>query len=207
MAFWNSASGATLEDMRRENSEANPEEVLYRTGMGGLANLQAQQTQRMAAARAPQEQAVSVLGQRAGTLEGGQAALAAQQAGETAQARAMVAARTPYGKAAAPEAAILGGQIGAAQAAQAPALAQEAAQRQAAYMQGIGALGAGVMSEAEERRRAEAAMLQDLTARYGAAMQQAAIDRERDAADRQRNIGLVSQAVSLPLAFVKPGAK
>jgi hypothetical protein len=200
MAFWNSASGATLEDMRRENSEANPEEVLYRTGMGGLANLQAQQTQRMAAARAPQEQAVSVLGQLAN-------APAVGQVNEAAQARAMVAARTPYGKAAAPEAAILGGQIGAAQAAQAPALAQEAAQRQAAYMQGIGALGAGAMSEAEERRRAEAAMLQDLTARYGAAMQQAAIDRERDAADRQRNIGLVSQAVSLPLAFVKPGAK
>ena len=205
MAFWNSASGGTLEDMRRENGEANPEEVLYRTGMGGLENLQAQQTQRMAAARAPQEQAVSVLGQRAGTLERSQAALAGQQAGEAAQARLMVAARTPYGKAAAPEAAILGGQIGAAQAAATPALMQEAAQRQAAYMQGIGALGAGAMAEAEERRRVEAAMLQDLTARYGAAMQQAGVDREREAADRQRNIGLVAQGLSLPLAFVKGG--
>lgn len=187
------ATGATQEDIRREAQEADPYAVLYQTGKAGLERLQGEQTQRFAQAAAPQEAAVAALGQRAGTLEGGAALQGVQQARERAQAQAMVAARTPYGgKGAAPEAAILGGAIGAAPAAQFGALEQEAAARQAAYLRGIGSLGQMTLAEAEERRRAEEALMRDMQARYAAAMQQAAYGQQQAAAEKQRAIGQIA---------------
>lgn len=187
------ATGATQEDIRREAQDADPYAVLYQTGKTGLERLQGEQTQRFAQAAAPQEAAVAALGQRAGTLEGGAALQGVQQARERAQAQAMVAARTPYGgRGAAPEAAILGGAIGAAPAAQFGALEQEAAARQAAYLRGIGSLGQMTLAEAEERRRAEEALMRDMQARYAAAMQQAAYDQQREAVEKQRTIGQIA---------------
>lgn len=184
------ASGGTMEDIRRENQEADPSRVLYQTGMGGLEQLQREQTQRFEAARAPQMQAVDVLGQRAQTLEGSQAMLQAQAAREQAQARAM---QSPS--------AILGGQIGAAAAPAMAGLEEQAAARQAAYVRGLGALGTAATQEAEERRRLEQVMLQDLQARYAAAMQQAQAERQREAEDRARTqaaiVGSVSSGISM----------
>lgn len=202
------ASGGTMEDIRRENQEADPSRVLYQTGMGGLEQLQREQAQRFEAARAPQMQAVDVLGQRAQTLEGGQAMMANQQALEAAQARAMVAARTPYGgKGAAPEAAILGGQIGQAQAGAIGAIEQEAAARQAAYLRGVGALGTAATQEAEERRRLEQVMLQDLQARYASAMQQAQAERQREAEDRARTQAAITSSVASGISMLGGGKK
>lgn len=202
------ASGGTMEDIRRENQEADPSRVLYQTGMGGLEQLQREQTQRFEAARAPQTQAVDVLGQRAQTLEGGQAMLANQQALEAAQVRSMVAARTPYGgKGGAAESAILGGQIGQAQAQAMGALEQEAAARQAAYLRSVGALGSAATQEAEERRRVEQVMLQDLQARYAAAMQQAQYERQREADERARIQGATVGAISTGLSMLGGGKK
>jgi len=196
------ASGATLEDIRRENQEADPSRVLYQTGMGGLEQLQREQTARFEAARAPQAQALGVLGQRAQTLEGGQAMMQAQQGLEAAQARSMVAARTPYGgKGTSPESAILGGQIGIAAAPGIAGLEQEAAARQSAYLRGIGSMGQALGAEAEERRKLEAAMLQDLQARYAAAMQQAQQERMTEAADRARMQAAVVNAAASGLSM------
>ena len=201
--FKPTASGGTLEDIRRANEEADPSRVLYETGMGGLEQLQREQTARFEAARAPQAQALGVLGQRAQTLEGGPATLQAQQGLEAAQARAMVAARTPYGgKGASPEAAILGGQIGAAAAQGMGALEQEAAARQSAYLRGIGSMGQALGAEAEERRKLEAVMLQDLQARYAAAMQQAQYERMTEAAERARMQGAVTSAAATGLSML-----
>jgi hypothetical protein len=206
--FKPTASGGTLEDIRRENQEADPSRVLYQTGMGGLEQLQREQTQRFEAARAPQTQAVDVLGQRAQTLQGGQAMLQSQQAMEGAQARAMVAARTPYGgKGASPEAAILGGQIGQASAAAMGGLEAEAAARQAAYLRGVQTLGSATAQEAEERRRVEQVMLQDLQARYAAAMQQAQYERQREAEDRARTQGAIVGAASSGVSMLGGGKK
>ena len=206
--FKGTASGGTLEDIRRENQEADPSRVLYQTGMGGLEQLQREQTQRFAAARAPQAQAVDVLGQRAQTLEGGQAMLQGQQALEAAQARSLVAARSPYGgKGTATESAILGGQIGQASAAGMGALEQEAAARQAAYLRGVGALGQGMTQEAEERRRVEQVMLQDLQARYAAAMQQAQYDRMREADELARTQSALVSGVASGISMLGGGKK
>lgn len=202
------ASGGTMEDIRRENQEADPSRVLYQTGMGGLEQLQREQTQRFETARAPQAQAVNVLGQRAATLEGGAALLQTQAAREQAQASAMAAGRTMYGnREAGPEAAILGGQIGATQAQAMGALEQEAAARQAAYMRGIGALGEATTQEAEERRRVEQVMLQDTQARYAAAMQQAQYERMREAEKQARVQGAFMQAIPAGLSFLGKGQK
>lgn len=202
------ASGGTMEDIRRENEEADPSRVLYQTGMGGLEQLQREQTQRFQAARAPQMQAVDVLGQRAQTLEGGQAMLQGQQALEAAQARSLVAARSPYGgKGTATESAILGGQIGQASAAGMGALEQEAAARQAAYLRGVGALGQGMTQEAEERRRVEQVMLQDLQARYAAAMQQAQYERMREADERARTQSALVSGVASGISMLGGGKK
>lgn len=202
------ASGGTMEDIRRENQEADPSRVLYQTGMGGLEQLQREQTQRFEAARAPQMQAVDVLGQRAQTLEGGQAMLQGQQALEAAQVRSMIAARTPYGgKGGAAESAILGGQIGQAQAQAMGALEQEAAARQAAYLRGVGALGQGMTQEAEERRRVEQVMLQDLQARYAAAMQQAQYERMREADERARTQSALVSGVASGISMLGGGKK
>ena len=185
------ASGGTLEDIRRENQEADPSRVLYQTGMGGLEQLQREQTARFEAARAPQAQALGVLGQRAQTLEGGQAMMQAQQAREAAQARAMQAPQ-----------AILGGQLGAMAAQGIGGLEQEAAARQAAYLRGIGSMGQALGAEAEERRKLEAAMLQDLQARYAAAMQEAQQERMREADERARTQAAIVGAVSSGLSML-----
>jgi hypothetical protein len=206
--FKPTASGGTLEDIRRENQEADPSRVLYQTGMGGLEQLQREQSQRFQAARTPQTQAVDVLGERAATLEGGQAMLQTQAAREQAQASAMAAGRTMYGnREAGPEAAILGGQIGAAAAPSMAGLQEEAAARQAAYVRGVGALGAATTQEAEERRRVEQVMLQDLQARYAAAMQQAQYERQREAEERARLQGAFMQAIPAGLSFLGKGQK
>ena len=185
------ASGGTLEDIRRENQEADPSRVLYQTGMGGLEQLQREQTARFEAARAPQAQALGVLGQRAQTLEGGQAMMQAQQAREAAQARAMQAPQ-----------AILGGQLGAMAAQGIGGLEQEAAARQSAYLRGIGSMGQALGAEAEERRKLEAVMLQDLQARYAAAMQQAQQERMTEAADRARMQAAVTSAAASGLSML-----
>jgi len=189
--FKPTASGATLEDIRRENEEADPSRVLYQTGMGGLERLQREQTARFEAARAPQAQALGVLGQRAQTLEGGQAMMQAQQAREAAQARAMQAPQ-----------AILGGQLGAMAAQGIGALEQEAAARQSAYLRGIGSMGQALGAEAEERRKLEAVMLQDLQARYAAAMQQAQQERMREADERARTQAAVVSAAASGLSML-----
>jgi hypothetical protein len=192
--FLRPATGATLEDVRAANQEADPERVLYQTAMGGLERLQREQTAAFQAAQAPQEAAVAALGQRAATLEGGAAQMAAQQGLEAAQRSA-------------PMGAILGGQIGQAQAQQIGGFEQEAAARQAAYLRGVGALGTATMAEAEERRRVEQAMLQDIQARYAAAMQQAQFQRESEAADRQRTNAAILGAVGSGFSMLAGGRK
>lgn len=180
--------------MAQELRDKEAERAAYQQQIGALRGLQAGTVERFAAARAPQVAAVEALGQRAGTLEGGAAMMAGQQALEAAQARSMVAARTPYGgKGASPEAAILGGQIGAAQAQAMGALEQEAAARQAAYLRGVQALGTGLMSEAEERRLIEQEQIRDMQARFLAAQRIAAGQQERAAASRQQQMGSMAQ--------------
>ncbi len=168
--------------MAAHQASAGEEETAYEEQMAKLRALQAQQAERMAAARAPQVAAVTGLGVRAQTLEGGPALLEAQQARERAQAQAMVAARTPYGgKGGSPEAAILGGQIGIAAAPGIAGLEQEAAARQAAYLRGLGALGQGLTTEAEQMRLTEQEILRDMQARFLAAQRIAAGKKEQQA--------------------------
>lgn len=183
--FKPTASGGTLEDIRRENEEADPSRVLYETGMRGLEQIQRDQTARFEAARAPQAQALAVLGQRSQTLQGGPALEQARAIREQAQAEAM---RAPQ--------AILGGQIGAAAASGMGALEQEAAARQSAYLRGLGSMGEALGAEAEERRKLEAVMIQDLQARYAAAMQQAQNERIREMQERARQEQAIVSAVS-----------
>lgn len=180
--------------MAQEARDKEAERAAYQQQIGALRGLQAGTVERFAAARAPQVAAVEALGQRAGTLEGGAAMMAGQQALEAAQTRSMVAARTPYGgKGGAAESAILGGQIGQAQAQAMGALEQEAAARQAAYLRGVQALGAGLMSEAEERRLIEQEQIRDMQARFLAAQRIAAGQQEREAASRQQQMGAMAQ--------------
>jgi len=179
-----------LEQRRQAQRDAEAERAAYEQQVGALRGLERGAIERFAAARAPQEAAIAALGQRAATLEGGAALQGVQQARERAQAQAMVAARTPYGgKGASPEAAILGGAIGAAPAAQFGALEQEAAARQAAYLRGVQQLGAGLMTEAEQRRLTEQELLKDMQARFLAAQRIAAGQQERSAASRQAQMG------------------
>jgi len=170
---------AMMEEAAR-NKEA--ERAAYEQQIGALRNLQAGATERFAAARAPQEAALGVLGERAQTLEGGAAMMQGQAAREQAQARAMQA-----------PGAILGGQIGAAAAQGMGALEQEAAARQAAYLRGVQQLGAGLMSEAEERRLIEQEQIRDMQARFLAAQRIAAGQQERAAASRQQQMGAMYQ--------------
>lgn len=180
--------------MAQELRDKEAERAAYQQQIGALRGLQAGTVERFAAARAPQVAAVEALGQRAGTLEGGAALLQTQAAREQAQASAMAAGRTMYGnREAGPEAAILGGQIGAAQAQAMGALEQEAAARQAAYLRGVQALGAGLMSEAEERRLIEQEQIRDMQARFLAAQRIAAGQQERAAASRQQQMGAMAQ--------------
>lgn len=196
MALFKSASGGTLEDIRRENEEADPSRVLYNTGMQGMEQLQREQTQRFEAARAPQTQAVDILGQRAQTLAGGPAMLQSQAAREAAQARAVAA-----------PSAVLGGALGGMAAQSMGGLEQEAAARQSAYFRGLSALGAGTMQEAEERRKLEAVMLQDLQARYAAAMQQAQAERMREANERARTEAALFGAIGSGISMAAGGKR
>lgn len=148
------------------------EEERYAEQMGRLRGLIGQADQRFAPARAEQEAAVTALGQRAASLASGPAVQAVQ-----AQREAATGLATPQ--------AILGGQIGAAQRGAMMGLEQEAAARQAAYLRGVQALGAGLMTEAEQRRAAEAEALQDIQTRYAAAQRFAAGELERQAQQQQ----------------------
>lgn len=180
--------------MEEEARNKEAERAAYQQQIGALRGLQASTVERFAAGRAPQVAAVEALGQRASTLEGGAALLQTQAAREQAQASAMAAGRTMYGnREAGPEAAILGGQIGATQAQAMGALEQEAAARQAAYLRGVQALGAGLMSEAEERRLIEQEQIRDMQARFLAAQRIAAGQQERAAASRQQLMGSMAQ--------------
>lgn len=193
------------QQIAQHEADTLAEQQAYQQQLGGLQNLVAGSPAQFAAARAAQERAVGVLGQQAATLEGSQAALAGQQAMNAAQARAMVAARTPYGKAAAPEAAVLGGQIGAAQAASVGALEQEAAQRQAAYVRGLGALGAGTMNEVEQRRLAEQELLKDMQSRFLAAQRLAQGKQEQARAEDQARLGQAGSVAGAGLGFLVGG--
>lgn len=165
----------------RRNAEE--ERRMFEEQMAALRGLRTGGEARMEAARLPQEAAVQVLGERAGTLEGGQALLQTQAAREQAQARAMQAPGS-----------ILGGQIGAAQAGAMDAIAQEAAARQAAYLRGIQQVGAGMMTEAEQRRLTEAELIKDMQLRFAAAQQIAAANEERRAAQKQQQLGMIGTA-------------
>ena len=191
---------------RAYRSPQQQEQAFYDQQMGGLRNLAANADARFAAARAAQEGAVETLGERASTLQGSAALMAAQQAGENAQARAMVAGRTPYGaKGAGPESAILGGQIGQAQAAQLGGLEQEAAQRQAAYLRGVGSLSQGIAGEASERRMTEAEIQRDMQLRFAAAQQLAAGQAEQQAKNNAAALGRVGGAAGAILGFAASG--
>ena len=191
---------------RAYRSPQQQEQAFYDQQMGGLRNLAANADARFAAARAAQEGAVETLGERASTLQGSAALMAAQQAGENAQARAMVAGRTPYGaKGAGPESAILGGQIGQAQAAQLGGLEQEAAQRQAAYLRGVGALSQGLAGEASERRMTEAEIQRDMQLRFTAAQQLAASQAEQQAKNNAAAQSRVGSAAGAILGFAASG--
>lgn len=179
---------------------AAEEKRMYQEQIAALRGLQTGGEARMAAARAPQEAAVQVLGERALTLAGGPAEQAMQQSLEAAQARSLVAARTPYGgKGAGPEAAILGGQIGQVQAQGMGALEQEAAARQAAYLRGVQSMGGAMMTEAEQRRLTEAELLKDMQLRFAAAQQIAAANEERRKAQQQGQIGSFATGVGTVL--------
>lgn len=172
-----------LDKWARENAQrrgAQSERELYDINTAGLRYLQAAQEGRFAQARAPMETAVGVLGQQAQTLEGSQALLQAEQAREQAQAR-MAAMAAPG--------AILGGQIGQSAAQSYGGLEQEAAARQAAYLRGIGALGEGLTSEAEQRRATEQEILRDVQVRYAAAQKLQAAKREEAAKSKAAKSG------------------
>ena len=191
---------------RAYRSPQQQEQAFYDQQMGGLRNLAANADTRFAAARAAQEGAVETLGERASTLQGSAALMAAQQAGENAQARAMVARRSPYGgKEAGPESAILGGQIGQAQAAQLGGLEQEAAQRQAAYLRGVGSLSQGLAGEASERRMTEAEIQRDMQLRFTAAQQLAAGQAEQQAKNNAAALGRAASVGGAILGFAASG--
>lgn len=153
-------------DVETAESGKALEKARYQEQIARLRGLIGQADERFAPARAGQEAAVAALQQRTASLAGGPAVQAVQ-----AQREAAVAAASPQ--------AILGGQIGSTQGRAIMGLEAEAAARQAAYLRGVQALGAGLASEAEQRRAAEAEALQDLQTRYAAAQRYAAGELER----------------------------
>lgn len=165
------------------------ERAAYEEQIGGLRGMQAGLTERFAQARGPQEEAVAALGGRAARIDESRAAaqMAAQR--EALQARAS-------------QAQILGGQIGAQQGASMNALEQEAARRQGAYLQGLAALGAGTVTEAEQRRATEAELLRDMQARFLAAQQIAGGKQARAAAAEAERMGALYGAGGAALAFM-----
>ena len=174
---------AQQQAQRAYRTPQQQEEEFYRQQVQGLQALQQGADARFAAARAPQEAAAGVLGERAATLSGSAAMMAGQQAAEAAQARSMVG-RTP-------ESAILGGQLGQAAAAQMGALEQEAAARQAAYLRSVASLGQGLMSEAEARRATEQELLRDMQTRFLAAQRLAGSQREQQAQEGAAGLGRI----------------
>lgn len=161
----------------------------YEEQTGQLYDLLSQADRRFAPSRQAQEQAVAALGLRA------------QGAGTSAAAQAVQAQREAAVAQASPQA-ILGGQIGAAQARSMGALEQEAAAKQAAYLRGVQGLGAGLMSEAEQRRAAEQEALRDIQVRFAAAQQFAASERDRQAAEAQKYLGAGLQLTSAVLGSI-----
>lgn len=171
---------AKVAKMRENANPAEEEAAFYNQQLGAMRGLQLEASRRFREAREPMEGAVAALGERAGTLAGSQALIASQQAREQAQARAQ-ATGAPG--------AILGGQIGQAAAQSYGGLEQEAAARQAASIRGIGALGEGLMTEAEQRRLTEQEIMRDLQARFLAAQRIAGAKREQAAQEKASFLG------------------
>lgn len=163
-----------------EKTPAELEREFYQQQIGRLQAMQAGASERFAEMRAPQEQAVDILGSQAASLAGGAAMAQGQAAREQAQARATQA-----------PGAILGGAIGNVAASGMGALEQEAAARQTAYMRGLESMGAGLVSEAEQRRLIEQEQLRDMQARFVAAQRIAAQKREAEAQERQAGLGRI----------------
>lgn len=187
---------AKVAKMRENANPAEEEAAFYNQQLGAMRGLQLEASRRFREAREPMEGAVAVLGERAGTLAGSQALMQAQQSREQAQAALTVGSRTPYGgKGAGPEAAILGGQIGRVAAQSYGGLEQEAAARQAASIRGIGALGEGLMTEAEQRRLTEQEIMRDLQARFAAAQRISGAKREQAAQDKASFLGRTFGAI------------
>lgn len=191
---------------RAYRSPEQLEQEFYDRQVAGLQGLSANADARFADARAAQESAVGALGQRAGTLRGSAAVMAAQQAGQNAQARAAIAGVAAKGqRGPGAESAILGGQIGQAQAAQLGGLEQEAAQRQSAYMRGVGALSQGLAGEAVERRATEAELQRDMQLRFAAAQSLAASKKEQQERNDAAARGRLTGAAGAVLGFVAGG--
>lgn len=177
---------AKVAKMRENANPAEEEAAFYNQQLGAMRGLQLEASRRFREAREPMEGAVAALGERAGTLAGSQALIASQQAREQAQARAQ-ATGAPG--------AILGGQIGQAAAQSYGGLEQETAARQAASIRGIGALGEGLMTEAEQRRLTEQEIMRDLQARFAAAQRISGAKREQAAQGKQAFLGRTFGAI------------
>ena len=177
-------------------SAAEEEAAFYNQQLGAMRGLQVEASRRFREAREPMEAAVGTLGERAGTLTGSQALIASQQAREQAQARAQ-ATGAPG--------AILGGQIGQAAAQSYGGLEQEAAARQAASIRGIGALGEGLMTEAEQRRLTEQEIMRDLQARFAAAQRISGAKREQAAQEKASFLGRTFGALGTAVGAIGGG--
>lgn len=180
--------------MYAEQGANDEERKAYEQQIGALRAMQAGQEQRFAEARAPQVAAVEALGAGAQSLAGGAAMAQSQAAREAAQARAMAA-----------PSAVLGGALGGVAAQSMQGLEQEAAQRQAAYMRGLQALGGGLVNEAEARRLTEQELLRDMQIRFAAAQRVAGAQRERAAQERQQQEGAFYQLAGTALGGMVGG--
>lgn len=148
---------------RQDITPGMSEEERYQARFGQLVGMARGADQMFEAERARQTGAVQALGQRAATMQQS-AALANLRANEDMMQR----------QAAAAPQAVLSGAIGQQTGRGLGAIEQEAAQRQAAYVRGLQSLGAGLMSEAEQRRAIENEIQRDLQVRFAAAQQLAA---------------------------------
>lgn len=187
---------AKVAKMRENANPAEEEAAFYNQQLGAMRGLQVEASRRFREAREPMEGAVAALGERAGTLAGSQALIASQQAREQAQARAQ-ATGAPG--------AILGGQIGQAAAQSYGGLEQEAAARQAASIRGIGALGEGLMTEAEQRRLTEQEIMRDLQARFTAAQRISGAKREQAAQEKASFLGRTFGALGTAVGAIGGG--
>lgn len=186
--------GSEIARMYAEQATSDEERKAYEEQIGALRAMQAGQEQRFAEARAPQVAAVEALGAGAQSLAGGAAVARSQASREAAQADAVRA-----------QSAVLGGALGTVAAQNMPALEQEAAQRQAAYMRGLQALGGGLVTEAEARRLTEQELMRDMQIRFAAAQRVAAAQRERTAQERQQQEGAFYQLAGTALGAMVGG--